>query len=110
MARRQLLCSGSGMAGKSMPLRIRDTYDCPFSVPILERVLHGHPVDYTGIVFWMEGHGSVRQIAVKGNRSCRYIETLQIEARACLKPVQNRRLHCLLILNAATATRKYHDH
>jgi hypothetical protein len=109
MTRGQLLGSGGCVAGKSMPLRIRDAHDRPFSVPVFQCVLHSHSVANSGIVFGMESHSGVRKIPVEGYRGRRHIQALQVEPGAGLEPVQNRCPHLLFILTAVVATRKYYD-
>jgi hypothetical protein len=110
MTRRQVLLSGGGMACKTMPLRIRDTHYGPFSVPILERVLHGHSVDYAWIAFGVESHSSVSKIPIEGDRSGCHIQAFEIEAGACLEAMQNRSLYLFFfILITGAATRKYYE-
>jgi hypothetical protein len=97
------------MTGKSMPLRVRNTHNGPFPIPILERILHSHSIDDVGIVFGMKNHSRVRNVPVEGNRSCCDIQALQVEPGAGGEPVQNRSLYLLFILIGVPATRKYYD-
>jgi hypothetical protein len=108
MTRRQVLCGG-GVTGQTMTLRIRYAHYRPFSVPILERVLHGHSVDYAGIIFRVKSHSSVSKIPVEGDRSCSHIQALEVETGACLETVLNRGLNLFFILITGAATRKYYE-
>jgi hypothetical protein len=109
MTRRQVLLSGSGMTGQPMSLRIRYAHYGPFSIPVLEGVLHRHRVDDAGIVFGVESHSSVSKIPVEGDRSRRHIQAFEVETGACLQTVQNRSVYFLFILITSAATRKYYE-